>query len=166
MYQVSTRLLNGKDELIALKRMKMCMLKRTFNLSRVMSEVKIMRQLLLYPTLFPIILFGFRVGNEFLIGMALSDKGDIYAIMETQPLDHKQQLYIAASMTEGLLYLKHLKIIHRDIKLSNVVVDGEGAVRICDFGLSCQANDPMLDRYHVGTPGYVSRYLFVCLLFS
>ncbi|VDM43816.1 unnamed protein product [Toxocara canis] len=43
---------------------------------------------------------------------------------------------IAASMINGLVYLKKMNIIHRDIKPSNVLLDHHGKVKLCDFGVS------------------------------
>jgi mitogen-activated protein kinase kinase len=43
---------------------------------------------------------------------------------------------IAASVLRGLNYLHELQIIHRDIKPSNILVTRQGAVKLCDFGVS------------------------------
>ncbi len=56
----------------------------------------------------------------------------------------------------GLSYLreKH-QIIHRDVKPSNVLVNSQGEIKICDFGVSGQLIDSMANSF-VGTRSYMS----------
>ena len=43
---------------------------------------------------------------------------------------------IALAMLHGLMYMWTQKIMHRDVKPSNVLVNSRGAVKLCDFGVS------------------------------
>ena len=36
----------------------------------------------------------------------------------------------------GIAHCHNKKIIHRDIKLENILLDAKGHVKICDFGVS------------------------------
>lgn len=43
---------------------------------------------------------------------------------------------IFKQIVEGLAYCHSKSILHRDIKLDNILLDSEGEVKICDFGVS------------------------------
>jgi protein kinase A len=54
----------------------------------------------------------------------------------------------------GLEYLAERKIIHRDIKPENLVFDGDGYLKITDFGIA-RTLRPDNARDTSGTPGYM-----------
>ena len=39
-------------------------------------------------------------------------------------------------LLKGLHYCHHLNVLHRDLKLSNLLVDNHGKLKIADFGLA------------------------------
>lgn len=45
--------------------------------------------------------------------------------------------FIAKSVLHGLIYLNQLKILHRDVKPSNILTCArDGCIKLCDFGIS------------------------------
>jgi hypothetical protein len=45
-------------------------------------------------------------------------------------------IHITLSMIHGLMYMWSRKIMHRDVKPSNVLVNSLGSIKLCDFGVS------------------------------
>lgn len=62
---------------------------------------------------------------------------------------------IAVPVVKGLKYLWGLKIMHRDVKPSNILVNTHGEVKLCDFGVSAQLVNSITKTY-VGTNAYMA----------
>ena len=67
---------------------------------------------------------------------------------------------VALAMSEALTYAHSRGVTHRDMKPSNVMVTGAGAVKVMDFGIARVAKDA-LTRYSMtntvmGTPPYMA----------
>eukprot|EP01147_Barroeca_monosierra_P002687 gene2687-5577_t len=63
---------------------------------------------------------------------------------------------ITSKVVEGLLYLdRDLKVMHRDIKPSNILVNSDGAVKLCDFGVSGELQGSLANSF-VGTRSYMA----------
>ncbi|KAK9479115.1 kinase-like domain-containing protein [Lipomyces japonicus] len=89
--------------------------------------------------------------------MEYMDCGSLDRIMErTGPLNEAILGKITESVVEGLTYLYNLnRIIHRDVKPSNVLVNSHGQIKLCDFGVSGELINSIADTF-VGTSTYMS----------
>jgi len=89
---------------------------------------------------------------QFIDGRAL----DVYCGDESLPIARIMQL--VAQVAEGLGKAHSVGIIHRDIKSSNIMVDGDACPRILDFGLATVQGGEALTRTGstLGTISYMS----------
>ena len=67
---------------------------------------------------------------------------------------------IFKQIMEGLRYIHKKKIVHRDIKLDNILIDLTNTVKICDFGVSKKINKGDIMYDHCGTPAYIAPEIF------
>ena len=67
---------------------------------------------------------------------------------------------IFKQIIEGLKYIHKKKIVHRDIKLDNILIDLTNTVKICDFGVSKKILNGDIMYDHCGTPAYIAPEIF------
>merc|ERR1712025_1183836 len=100
---------------------------------------------------------AFHSDGEINICMEYMDGGSLdLVIKKAGKIGEKYLRKITQAVLRGLSYLreKH-QIIHRDVKPSNILVNSEGEIKICDFGVSGQLIDSMANSF-VGTRSYMS----------
>jgi serine/threonine protein kinase len=79
-------------------------------------------------------------GNSGLV-MELILDGDLFDMLAAHkgPVSSSLQLVIALGIARGLHYLHDLKILHRDLKCENILIEKHGETtiaKICDFGMA------------------------------
>ncbi|MGE0481744.1 MAG: serine/threonine-protein kinase [Phycisphaerae bacterium] len=63
---------------------------------------------------------------------------------------------IARQLALGLAAIHHADVLHRDLKPTNIMIDGRGRVRITDFGLAGLAHELARTGERAGTPAYMA----------
>ncbi|XP_078386203.1 dual specificity mitogen-activated protein kinase kinase 5 isoform X5 [Cetorhinus maximus] len=89
---------------------------------------------------------AFFVENRISICTEFMDGGslDVYRKIPEHVLGR-----ISVAVVKGLTYLWSLKILHRDVKPSNMLVNTRGQVKLCDFGVSTQPERIAGEQYGI-----------------
>ena len=83
--------------------------------------------------------------------------GDLLSFVKKRTkLNEKMSKYIFKQLLEALKYIHSKNIVHRDIKLDNVLIDLNNNIKLCDFGVGkmVHENEVLLDQ--CGTPAYIA----------
>uniref|UniRef100_A0AAR2M0F7 protein kinase C n=1 Tax=Pygocentrus nattereri TaxID=42514 RepID=A0AAR2M0F7_PYGNA len=89
--------------------------------------------------------------------MEYSPGGDLMTHIHNSIFTERQTRFYAACVLLGLEFLHQNKIVYRDLKLDNLLMDADGFVRIADFGL-CKEGMGHGDRTSTfcGTPEFLA----------
>ncbi|KAJ0964903.1 hypothetical protein J5N97_026041 [Dioscorea zingiberensis] len=92
------------------------------------------------------------------------EMGSLYYLIhmsgQKKKLSWRRRLKILRDICRGLMCIHRMKIIHRDLKSANCLVNKNWMTKICDFGLSRVMTDvPMRDNSSAGTPEWMAPEL-------
>lgn len=102
---------------------------------------------------------AFLKSSELWVVMEFMEGGSLTDVIENNPnqLEEDQIALICHETTKGLKFLHNKKIIHRDIKSDNVLLDLQGNVKITDFGFCAKLTAQKTKRATmVGTPYWMA----------
>ena len=107
----------------------------------------------------------FLVGMEFLFQndmrlyfvMPFVRGGELYKVFAAQKRFKEQQvIFYAAQMAIAIGYLHDKGIVHRDLKLENILLNQDGYLKIIDYGLAKMLGDGEETTSFCGTPEYLA----------
>jgi len=110
-----------------------------------------------HPNILPVYDFG-QEGDLNYIVMKYVEAGTLKERLG-EPLDLQTVLEIISQVGKALDYAHRQKVVHRDVKPSNVLMDAEGWALLADFGLAkmMEASVQLTETgVGVGTPAYMS----------
>ncbi|XP_026440302.1 serine/threonine-protein kinase CTR1-like, partial [Papaver somniferum] len=92
------------------------------------------------------------------------EMGSLYYLIhmsgQKKKLSLRRRLKMLRDICRGLMCIHRMKIVHRDVKSANCLVNKHYMVKICDFGLSrVMAESPMRDTSSAGTPEWMAPEL-------
>ena len=83
--------------------------------------------------------------------------GSVSDLISAQPhLSWKDRIGLMIGAANGLKYLHEHKLIHRDVKPHNLLVNGDMECKIADFGISTVMPEYTRTMTCVGTPVYMA----------
>ena len=122
-------------------------------LVRFRNEVRIARQIS-HPNVCRVYDIGEAEGSTYL-SMEYVDGEDLASLLRRiGRLPQDKALEIARQLCAGLAAAHDKGVIHRDLKPGNIMLDGQGRLRITDFGLAGVAGE--VKDIRSGTPGYMA----------
>ena len=97
------------------------------------------------------------IGGQPFIAMELVDGQDLKQFVNNKlPLDLAQVLPLFDQLGAAASYAHAQGVVHRDIKLDNLMITGDGALKLMDFGLAQAFTGPDVTFVIAGTPAYMS----------
>ncbi|KAL2331625.1 hypothetical protein Fmac_019206 [Flemingia macrophylla] len=90
--------------------------------------------------------------------------GSLYYLIhlsgQKKKLNWRRRLRMLRDICKGLMCIHRMKVVHRDLKSANCLVNKHWTVKICDFGLSrIVTASPMKDSSSAGTPEWMAPEL-------
>ena len=122
-------------------------------LARFRNEVRIARQIS-HPNVCRVYDIGEADGDTYL-SMEYVDGEDLASLLRRiGRLPRDKALEIARQLCAGLAAAHDKGVVHRDLKPGNIMLDGQGQLRITDFGLAGVASE--VKDIRSGTPAYMA----------
>ena len=125
----------ARDELYAIKSLRKAELARTGQLGRILRERRVLEQVDEAHPFITRLHFSFESDATIYFGLDYCGGGDLFALLsKSRRFSEHMMRFYACELILAFEFLHAKKIVYRDTKPENVLLDAEGHVRLCDFG--------------------------------
>ena len=142
--------------LVAIKSINKSKITKERQREKIKIETSIMKALS-YSNNIVKILESYETKKHICIVMEYICAGDLLSyIKKRSKLTEPVAKFIFRQIILALQYIHNHNIVHRDIKLDNILIDLDNNIKICDFGVSkiIKNNESMIEQ--CGTPAYIA----------
>jgi serine/threonine protein kinase len=73
---------------------------------------------------------------------------DLQKILKREKISKEKSFHYLRQLLEGILYCHSNRVIHRDLKPQNLLIDSKGNLKIADFGLARSFTVPLPSLTH------------------
>tara|TARA_Y100001958_G_C21224429_1_gene549790 strand:+ start:32 stop:1312 length:1281 start_codon:yes stop_codon:yes gene_type:complete len=94
--------------------------------------------------------------NYIFIALEYCKNGTLHSFLNKRPLKEEHVKKFGSQITSALKYLFELKILHRDLKPQNILLDYQNNIKLTDFDFAKIINDDNLFKTICGTPLYMA----------
>ena len=132
------------------------------NMRKILYETNLMKKL--NHKYITKILEMFEDEQYILIIMEYINGGNLFSfVKKRRKLSEKISRFLFRQIILGLKYIHSQNIVHRDIKLENILIDLNNTIKICDFGIGKILSSPDELLYdQCGTPMYMAPEILKC----
>nr|CDJ90610.1 Tetratricopeptide TPR2 and Tetratricopeptide TPR-3 and Serine threonine protein kinase-related domain containing protein [Haemonchus contortus] len=130
------------------------------------SEIEILRQISDHPSI--ITIHDFYTTPSFLFAVfEMAPKGELFdQLNKTVTVSEKKARRLMRQLFDGVAYMHSRNIVHRDLKLENILCIDDERIVISDFGFATILKENETLRELCGTPGYLSPEILRCQMYE
>ena len=132
------------------------------NMKKIIYETNLMKKLN-HPNITKILEL-FEEKEYILIIMEYINGGNLFSFLKKhRKVSEKTAKLLYKQIILGIKYMHEQNIVHRDIKLENILIDLNNNIKICDFGIGRVLSSPeqlLFDQ--CGTPMYIAPEILLC----
>ncbi|KAK9719637.1 Serine/threonine-protein kinase Sgk2 [Basidiobolus ranarum] len=130
---------------------------KPIDVRRIMAERNVLKQNASHPFLVGLH-YAFQTPDRLCFCIDYINGGELFYHLQHMPrFSEDRARFYVAEITSALEHLHSMSIIYRDLKPENCLLDGQGHIRLVDFGLAKQIlGDDGTTSTFCGTPEYLA----------